>query len=190
MTGFVYFIRPVGAEGPIKIGFSQSPVNRLSTLMAWSPFPLEIITAFEGCLSVETAIHNRFGHLHSHKEWFAVNHELLDFIEKIKGGTDWRKATDFKIYSPIKRNPVGRAAANQAQREVFSLQQRVWWARKKAGGDCFVPSSVGQALMDLARHAKRTNEVDEQRKAIVDWFLESPIERAETREQRFGRAKV
>ena len=44
---YVYFIKPVGMEGPIKIGCSIMPTERLEGLAVWSPFPLEIVAAIQ-----------------------------------------------------------------------------------------------------------------------------------------------
>lgn len=40
----VYFIKPIGMDGPIKIGCSDKPARRLITLAAWSPFGMGNIT--------------------------------------------------------------------------------------------------------------------------------------------------
>lgn len=34
---FIYFLRPIGWDGPVKIGCSNYPMLRLNALMAWSP---------------------------------------------------------------------------------------------------------------------------------------------------------
>src|SRR3546814_12747101 len=38
----VYFIRPIGQAGPVKIGCSVGPNKRRPELETWSPVPLEI----------------------------------------------------------------------------------------------------------------------------------------------------
>ena len=53
----VYFVRPVGMRGPIKIGCSKLPENRIKSLMVWSPFELEIAVAIPGNFKLEKAIH-------------------------------------------------------------------------------------------------------------------------------------
>lgn len=52
-ASFVYFVKPVGQDGPVKIGFSETPIDRLSTLMTWSPIPLEIAIAIPGDRELE-----------------------------------------------------------------------------------------------------------------------------------------
>lgn len=60
---FVYFLKPVGMDGPIKIGCSEYPQRRLLNLMAWSPFPLELLAQIDGDESVERRFHAAFQHL-------------------------------------------------------------------------------------------------------------------------------
>lgn len=44
----IYFIRPVGQRGPIKIGCSYLPLDRLRGLCQWSPLPLEVVATCDG----------------------------------------------------------------------------------------------------------------------------------------------
>lgn len=83
----VYFIKPVGMDGPVKIGCSAKPPVRRATLAAWSPFPLEIAAEIEGDLYLEARFHKRFIAARSHAEWFMATPELLSTIEQIKAGT-------------------------------------------------------------------------------------------------------
>jgi len=83
----VYFIKPVGMDGPIKIGCSISPDGRRKSLQFWSPFPLEIIAEIDGDMRLERRFHARFQHLFQGREWFRVAPELLDAIERINAGT-------------------------------------------------------------------------------------------------------
>lgn len=64
---WVYFLRPVGEEGPVKIGVSEVPENRLRTYMVWSPMILEVAAKIEVALPVLHAV---------------VGHGVDDFIEK------------------------------------------------------------------------------------------------------------
>jgi len=83
---WVYFIKPIGMDGPIKIGCSYSPDFRRKTLETWSPFPLEIVAEWEGGAVVERQFHALFSSSHIHHEWFSVSDELLSTIEQIKAG--------------------------------------------------------------------------------------------------------
>jgi hypothetical protein len=84
--GNVYFIKPIGMDGPIKIGFSQNPKHRLEQLMVWSPFPLEIAAAMPGTWHDEQELHKRFASTRLHKEWFSASPELLEYIATVPTG--------------------------------------------------------------------------------------------------------
>lgn len=79
----VYFIKPIGMEGPIKIGFSDVPLNRLINLGAWSPLPLEIIGTVPGSRKDESFLHASFSSAYSHREWFHPTLPLLEAIKRI-----------------------------------------------------------------------------------------------------------
>lgn len=83
---YVYFIRPVGMDGPIKIGCSGKPLKRLITFAAWSPFPLEIIGYVSGDFSDEAFLHRHFSDLHLRREWFMSSPVLRETIERILAG--------------------------------------------------------------------------------------------------------
>lgn len=87
MSRRVYFIRPIGMEGPIKIGCSHSPDGRRSTLETWSPFPLEIVAEIEGGEKLERRFHCRFFDQHQSREWFRWSPELAETIDAINAGT-------------------------------------------------------------------------------------------------------
>lgn len=80
---YVYFIKPVGMDGPIKIGCSGIPEDRLIALTTWSPFKLEIIGRTPGTLKDEGFLHRCFSEFHSHHEWFYFTPALAETIKKI-----------------------------------------------------------------------------------------------------------
>lgn len=86
-SSVVYFIRPIGMQGPVKIGVTSAPRCRLSGLNTWSPFPLEVAAEIAGDRMVERQFHGLFRHLHSHGEWFRWSPELQACIEQIGSGT-------------------------------------------------------------------------------------------------------
>jgi hypothetical protein len=88
----VYFVRPVGMDGPIKIGCSAKPMDRIKVLSAWSPFELELIGSVPGSFDDENMLHRRFSNLHTRKEWFLSSAPLRETIERIIGGTPIRDA--------------------------------------------------------------------------------------------------
>lgn len=87
MTGFVYFFRPVGLAGPIKIGHSKLCAERATLLTRYSPIPLEIVAKVPGGNILEGRFHAKFAHLLSHAEWFQAAPELLATIDAINAGT-------------------------------------------------------------------------------------------------------
>lgn len=87
MTPHVYFLRPIGADGPVKIGSSIAPWNRLSIYMAWSPVRLELAATLVGGQHLERRFHAAFAAHHSHHEWFRAAPEITSAIEAIKAGT-------------------------------------------------------------------------------------------------------
>lgn len=82
-TSRVYFIKPVGMDGPIKIGCSILPEKRLQELTVWSPFPLEVIGSVLGQIADEQFLHRCFADCHSHREWFYSTPALRETITKI-----------------------------------------------------------------------------------------------------------
>lgn len=96
-TNYIYFIRSVGQDGPIKIGFSCYPENRLLTYMSWSPIPLEIVAKVAVPVNrpqqrgpaqrLERQFHERYGAWRLHHEWFSPHPQLLADIDAINSGT-------------------------------------------------------------------------------------------------------
>jgi hypothetical protein len=82
----VYFIRPVGQEGPVKIGCSEWPFKRLDTLMSWSPVPLEVAVDVPGCMKLEKRFHSMFVSDWMHREWFKGSPRLTAVIDRLKAG--------------------------------------------------------------------------------------------------------
>lgn len=83
----VYFIKPIGMDGPIKIGVSVAPERRREALEVWSPFKLEIVAEIDGDMMLELRFHALFAASQSHHEWFNVTPELLAVIAAINDGT-------------------------------------------------------------------------------------------------------
>lgn len=93
----VYFVRPIGAAGPVKIGCTTRPMKRLHELMHWSPAPLELAAAFAGTVVDEERLHAHFADLRSHAEWFRADPRIDAVIEDIRAGTfSLDKLTDLK----------------------------------------------------------------------------------------------
>lgn len=125
----VYFIKPVGADGPIKIGCSYVPQNRLIDLTAWAPQPLELIGAVPGTLQDEGFLHRCFADLHSHREWFRADPRLTSAIKSIlsAGNLDAARSS----LTPCgKIRPSTRPAWTEDRRKRRSYSSRVLRAEK------------------------------------------------------------
>ena len=83
----VYFIKPIDMDGPIKIGCSQSPGKRKTTLEMWCPFPLEIVAEIAGGSIIEARFHRKFLSAYLRSEWFTPTKELKHTIRQINLGT-------------------------------------------------------------------------------------------------------
>ena len=113
----IYFVRPVGMDGPIKIGCSANPASRLTVLSAWSPFPLEMIGSVLGDFDDENSLHRRFSDLHTRKEWFMSSPLLRDTIEKILGGMSVKDAC--KTIEPKKSIRNQKRPVRTPDRQLF-----------------------------------------------------------------------
>ncbi|MES2781915.1 MAG: GIY-YIG nuclease family protein [Pseudomonadota bacterium] len=87
MPSFVYFIKPIGMQGPVKIGVSYTPIKRLRQLETFSPFGLELLVEVEGDKRLERAFHALFLHSHTRHEWFDWTPELQATIDALEAGT-------------------------------------------------------------------------------------------------------
>jgi len=89
----VYFMRPIGFDGPIKIGYSSQPDHRRQALMLWSPFPLEIVAVDERYgAGTENRLHEAFAADRLHFEWFTVSPRLTRLMDAVRGGADLHDA--------------------------------------------------------------------------------------------------
>lgn len=82
----IYFIKPIGMRGPIKIGCSRVAYRRLQQLRTWSPLPLELLVEMPGGKVVERQFHDRHADFRSHGEWFHWSPSLQRDIDLIAAG--------------------------------------------------------------------------------------------------------
>lgn len=80
---WVYFVRPIGNVGPIKIGCTNNVERRLEQVEAWSPARLEVIVAIPGSPAIEHYLHTRFAEYRLHGEWFSAGPRLLEYVDKL-----------------------------------------------------------------------------------------------------------
>lgn len=98
---FVYFMKPIGVDGPIKIGSTVHPTERLRLIADWSPLPLEVIISQVGSRRIERQLHHLFAGDHSHHEWFQPSPALLEGIEAVRLGVSIQEAFGLTGQSPI-----------------------------------------------------------------------------------------
>lgn len=125
----VYFLRPVGLPGPVKIGCSIAPEGRLATIAAWSPIRLEIVAIVDGGHELEVALHKRFAHLALHGEWFGVDADLQAVIDQAIAGEP------ISLDGPVGHN-VARVAANlksQLARQIGDAERHAFGFRLNWG---------------------------------------------------------
>lgn len=119
----IYFIKPVGADGPIKIGCSLEPKTRLAALSLQSPMLLETIAFASGGHEVEKALHLMFQVSRSHGEWFHATPELQSFIEIV--AATGVVPLDI-IYPPVVFLPVGYRRKNYLITRLRCAEYRVF----------------------------------------------------------------
>lgn len=154
----VYFIRPIGMKGPVKIGCSYSPEDRMGTLMTWSPFPLEVAASLPGDGRLERRVHGKFAHLHSHREWFREGDDLTAFVAAVASGVPIEDLIDFSI-PPHDLRKKSRGHFSPSRRKYLSYRHRLDWARRRQGDNPrqHYPADVYRIIDEWWRSGPRTD---------------------------------
>lgn len=164
---FVYFIKPVGQDGPIKIGVANNPEQRLTQIKCWSPVALEIAAVVPGDHALERVIHECFAHAHSHGEWFSPVEALIRGVARIKMGVSVEEAFDLSKRTGYHRrsgpgrktvrhdvlpddHPFQRAIAlagseNKLAALIGYSQHAVWNARVKSKPSAAMAKAIERA---------------------------------------------
>jgi T5orf172 domain len=152
---FVYFIRPIGMDGPIKIGCSDTPAKRLATFAPWAPYPLELIGAVPGESNDENFLHRAFANVHSHREWFHSSPELRAAIKTIIESNSVDAARKFlKAKRTIRKSArIVRAPEHQ---KFLDLQTQVYAAETKLRKSLGKDGAYGTPS-DVAKIVRRWN---------------------------------
>jgi hypothetical protein len=79
----IYFLRPKGERGPIKIGSSAAPEQRLKTYQIWSPQLLELVAYCPAHHNTERWMHRHFLADWLHGEWFDWSETLQEAIDHV-----------------------------------------------------------------------------------------------------------
>lgn len=166
----VYFVAPVGG-GPVKIGFSAEPLQRLDMLMSWSPVPLQVLASAPGTQKDEGAIHAAFSEHWSHREWFRGVPEIYALIHEVKTTGEiperyrWApgKRATLKIQKRKPWTPEQKAGASKVHRERWDqirngpafLQDVIEFLGRSGMSDQEFDKAVG--LVGMAAAARRGN---------------------------------
>lgn len=196
----IYFIRPVGMVGPIKIGCSNSVDDRLEGLAVWSPFKLEVIYTEKGNYALEQKLHQCFADYHSHREWFHPGERLLKAIGRLIAGETIEQAIDLSDARGSIRNVARkpRRPIPEYQKELRSYRIRKMWAVKKVekarGQPMWAPEHISRIIFDWEGtwENKRLDgkRPTDQQFAQLDEFLANPHKFCLTRAERWSKPKV
>lgn len=170
---FVYFIRPVGMDGPVKIGCSIDPGQRIMPLAQWSPFPLEIAAYAPGTFANERFIHSCFAKSHSHHEWFLPSERLTALIQEVSASG--------KLDAALSMTPEGSISAPHdarwpaSRRLYMSIIQRVGnIARRRLGQGLRTPPDIEAILKAWYRRPEySTPPADEMLR--LETYLADPV---------------
>jgi len=128
-NALVYFARPIGMAGPIKIGVSANPEERIKPLLSWSPFPLEVVVMVKGGMELEQRLHKCFADCHSHGEWFFPVKRLVEAVDRIAAGVPVEEAVDLSDQRGSIKAKKCRSADTQHR---LSLCRKLYHANKRA----------------------------------------------------------
>lgn len=158
----IYFIRPIGMRGPIKIGCSYSPDRRRSTLETWSPFPLEIVAEMPGCMDDERRLHSLFRAQHKSREWFDWTPELQRVVDAVAAGRF--DLTSLADAVPFPRSRPRNVATFKCPfwRFARSVDARLQSARKRGASWAEIEQLLGMEAWDFVRRL-RDNTADAHR---------------------------
>ncbi len=80
---YIYFIKPINADGPIKVGSAYSPEDRLKRLQSKSDDTLELVGYVPGIFPDETYILQQLFQHRSHGEWFFPTPEVTAAMQQV-----------------------------------------------------------------------------------------------------------
>jgi hypothetical protein len=173
---FVYFLRPVGKTGPIKIGASVKPGERAVRMATFGAEPLDVLVTIPGDLALERNLHECFLDCHSHREWFFPIPRLVAAIEALQAGVPVERAVDLsKRLGSFKNAKRHEQHSSNAQKERYALGRR---QRRIAKGKHW-PADLDALMIHPMRHVPLT---DAQR-ARFDEALADPDKHMLTREE-------
>jgi len=75
----IYFLK---AESKIKIGYTDDPNKRISSIQVSSPFPFEVLLIIDGNYEKEKELHFAFKEFRTSGEWFELSESIKFFINE------------------------------------------------------------------------------------------------------------
>lgn len=75
----IYIIQSGGKAGPVKIGWANTPTDRLVALQVGNPNRLSIIRVFNGNRQLEFEMHREFANQRIRNEWFKFHPHMLTY---------------------------------------------------------------------------------------------------------------
>ena len=97
----VYMIR-AGEHGPVKIGWSENVVGRLSKMRTDNHETLTVLRIFEGGPEEERQLHSRFADLHLHGGWHSFSLAMLGDVGLVES---------YKYHGPVRERLKRQALA-------------------------------------------------------------------------------
>lgn len=185
----VYFCKPVGLPGPIKIGCTGKPIERVKQLMLWSPVDLELIVTAPGTFADERAVHAVFGDHHIRHEWFQPCDALVAGIESLKKGSSLKQAFDLdRPGRPVRSfTSIRRQKWSDSTKLRVKYGQRLRAAERKTG-DTIAERLVVPKDVDWIIHQWRESDfVSERDLARLDEVLAEPHKHMITHAERYPR---
>lgn len=154
----IYFFKPIGLDGPIKIGCSAVPARRMATYATWSPFPLELMGSIPGTAVDEQFLHGCFAESHSHCEWFNFTPALGTAIKSILAAQSVDAVRPHLVIRGSIHNKIQRPRWSAARRQWHSFAarlrntERTLRLRLGHSGAWFAPDDVHEILHRWHKH--------------------------------------
>lgn len=148
----VYFMQQRAGEELIKIGFSDLPDRRLSTVRRDEQEPVVILAVIDGGREVERMLHKQLDADRVRGEWFRPSDRVLEMVQNAQGASHPKRhrsenvtydetAEDMRIayeliHEAVIRFSNGHARFAALEKEVFPLLYEInpmWTARRLRG---------------------------------------------------------
>lgn len=106
----VYFIQ-AGKDGPVKIGYSKSPTDRLQDLQVSNATELHIVRILDGNFDTEKALQKKFSSHWIRGEWYECK-PVLDYLSSITL-SDWERFREEEIVKEEQEKQVAILVAQE-----------------------------------------------------------------------------